>query len=115
VEAMHHAAQRLLGHHDFSTFRAAACQAKSPMRTLDVLNVARLGEKIVVEAKARSFLHHQVRNMVGSLVKVGEGSWSEERLVAAFEARTRAAGGMTAPPEGLYFTGVVYEPGLALE
>lgn len=114
AEAMHHAAQRLLGHHDFSSFRASACQAKSPLRTLDVLNVARLDEKIVIEAKARSFLHHQVRNMVGSLVKVGEGSWSEDRLVAALEAKNRAAGGMTAPSEGLYFTGVSYEPGLAL-
>jgi len=113
-QAMHRAAQRLVGHHDFSSFRASACQAKSPMRTLDVLNVARLGEKIVVEAKARSFLHHQVRNMVGSLAKVGDGSWSEDRLVAALEARDRAAGGMTAPPEGLYFTSVLYEPGLEL-
>ena len=111
---MHRAAQHLLGHHDFSSFRAAACQAKSPMRTLDHLAVWREGEKIIVEARARSFLHHQVRNMVGSLAKVGDGSWPEAKLAAVLGAKSRAAAAMTAPAEGLYFTGVAYEPGLNL-
>ena len=114
AELMHHAAQHLLGHHDFSSFRASACQAKSPMRTLDFLTVTREGDKIHVETRARSFLHHQVRNMVGSLVKVGEGSWPEARLAEVLSAKSRAAAGITAPAEGLYFTGVEYDPGLNL-
>lgn len=110
--AMHRAAQSLLGHHDFSSFRASACQAKSPMRTLDALQVARQGEHVVITAKARSFLHHQVRNMVGSLKMVGEGKWPEGAMAQVLEARSRAAGGPTAPPQGLTFTQVIYEPAL---
>ncbi|MBB5373513.1 tRNA pseudouridine(38-40) synthase TruA [Acidocella aromatica] len=112
---MHDAAQTLLGHHDFSSFRASACQAKSPMRTLDFLAVTREGDKIYVETRARSFLHHQVRNMVGSLVKVGEGSWPAPKLAEVLDAKSRAAASVTAPAEGLYFTGVVYDPALPLE
>ena len=108
AEAMHRAAQRLLGHHDFTTFRARDCQARSPMKTLDVLSVARMGEEIHVVAEARSFLHHQVRNMVGTLQLVGRGSWSVERMTEALEARDRRAGGPTARPDGLYLTGVRY-------
>jgi tRNA pseudouridine38-40 synthase len=112
---MHRAAQTLLGHHDFSSFRASACQAKSPMRTLDVLAVTRESERIFIDARARSFLHHQVRNMVGSLVQVGAGSWPETRLAETLAARNRAVAGPTAPAQGLYFTGVAYAPALALE
>ncbi len=110
AEAMHAAAQGLLGRHDFTTFRAAACQAKSPVRTLDVLSVAREGDgdRIVVEAAARSFLHNQVRSLVGSLVQVGEGRWSGADLRAALDARDRARCGPVAPPDGLCLTGVVY-------
>jgi tRNA pseudouridine38-40 synthase len=111
---MHSAAQHLLGHHDFSSFRASACQAKSPMRTLDFLAVTREGDKIYVDTRARSFLHHQVRNMVGSLVRVGEGSWPEAKLAEVLGAKSRAAAAVTAPAEGLYFTGVVYDPALNL-
>ena len=110
--AMSRAAQSLLGHHDFSSFRAAACQAKSPMRTLDALEVARQDEHIVITAKARSFLHHQVRNMVGSLKLVGEGRWPESEIARVLEAKSRAAAGPTAPPEGLYFTEITYDPPL---
>lgn len=108
AEAMHRAAQSLLGRHDFSSFRAAACQAKSPLRTLDCLDVWRDGEIIEVVAEARSFLHHQVRNMVGTLKLVGDGSWPAERVSAALAACNRAAGGPTAPPDGLCLTGVRY-------
>jgi tRNA pseudouridine38-40 synthase len=108
AKAMHKAAQLLLGHHDFTTFRASFCQAKSPMRTLDRLDVLRIGEDIEIIAEARSFLHHQVRNMVGSLSMIGIGKWSVERLVAALEARERAKGGPTAPAAGLYLTAVRY-------
>ena len=106
--AMHAAAQTLLGRHDFSSFRAAACQANSPLRTLDRLDVGRDGDMVEVTAEARSFLHHQVRNMVGTLKLVGEGAWPIERLAAALAARDRAAAGPTAPPEGLCLTGVRY-------
>ena len=106
--AMHRAAQSLLGKHDFTSFRAAACQAKSPLRTLDRLDVVRLGEVIEVAAEARSFLHHQVRNMVGTLKLVGEGRWPESAVAAALAARDRSAAGPTAPPEGLALTGVRY-------
>lgn len=112
--AMQRGADVLRGHHDFSSFRASACQAKSPMRTLDVLTVTREGEKIFVDAKARSFLHHQVRNMVGSLVKLGEGSWTVQKLAEVLAAKNRAAAGQTAPAEGLYFTAVEYDPPLPL-
>jgi tRNA pseudouridine38-40 synthase len=108
ASAMHAAAQVLIGRHDFTTFRASLCQAKSPMRTLDVLNVARVGEEIHVTARARSFLHHQVRNMVGTLERVGAGKWSADDVARALAARNRSAGGPTAPAEGLYLESVGY-------
>jgi tRNA pseudouridine38-40 synthase len=108
ADAMHQAAQRLIGHHDFTTFRAGECQAKSPLKTLDVLDVTRHGDEIHVVARARSFLHHQVRNMVGSLKLVGLGKWTPERMADALAARDRRAGGPTARPDGLYLTGVSY-------
>ncbi len=106
ADAMHAAAQRLVGKHDFSTFRAAECQARSPVKTLDALDVTREGEEIRIEARARSFLHHQVRNMVGTLKLVGEGKWTADDVSAALEARNRADGGPTAPACGLYLTAV---------
>jgi tRNA pseudouridine38-40 synthase len=106
--AMHAAAQRLVGHHDFSSFRAAECQAASPEKTLDRLDVSRRGEEIEVAAVARSFLHHQVRNMVGSLSLVGRGKCRAEDLSRALEARDRRAAGPTAPPQGLYLVEVRY-------
>jgi tRNA pseudouridine38-40 synthase len=108
VAAMHRAAQALLGRHDFTSFRAAACQAKSPLRTLDRLDVTREGEMVVVVAAARSFLHHQVRNMVGTLKLVGEGAWAVERVAGALAARDRAAAGPTAPSDGLSLVAVRY-------
>ena len=106
--AMHEAAQCLVGKHDFTTFRATLCQAKSPVKTLDVLDVRRDGEEIVIEAQARSFLHHQVRNMVGTLRLVGEAKWRADDVAGALTARDRAAGGPTAPAEGLYLVAVIY-------
>ena len=106
--AMQAAAQALLGRHDFTSFRAAECQAKSPVKTLDRLTVECDAELIRVEAEARSFLHHQVRNMVGSLRLVGEGKWGAAELRAALAAKNRAAAGPTAPAEGLYLVGVDY-------
>jgi tRNA pseudouridine38-40 synthase len=106
--AMHEAAQVLVGHHDFTTFRSSECQAPSPVKTLDVLSVTRLGEEIEIEASARSFLHNQVRSMVGSLKLVGEGKWTARDLAAALEARTRGACGAVAPPCGLYLVKVDY-------
>jgi len=108
ADAMHRAAQALIGRHDFTSFRAAACQAKSPLRTLDRLDVARDGNLITVTAEARSFLHHQVRNMVGTLRLVGDGSWSAARVPAALAARNRAAAGPTAPADGLCLVKVDY-------
>jgi tRNA pseudouridine38-40 synthase len=105
---MRDAAQRLVGRHDFTTFRAAECQAKSPVRTLDSLDVERRGDELRVAASARSFLHHQVRSMVGSLVRVGEGGWNADDLADALAARDRAACGPVAPPEGLYLVAVEY-------
>ena len=107
-DVMHRAAQCLVGKHDFTTFRAMECQAKSPEKTLDALDVARSGDDISVTASARSFLHHQVRSMVGSLVWVGEGRWSADDLKAALDARDRAACGIVAPPDGLYLVKVDY-------
>jgi tRNA pseudouridine38-40 synthase len=107
-EAMQRAALTLIGKHDFTTFRDSLCQAKSPVKTLDRLAVARLGEEIQIEARARSFLHHQVRNMVGTLKLVGAGKWPVEDVAAALAARDRRAGGPTAPAEGLYLVEVVY-------
>lgn len=106
--AMAEAAAHLIGHHDFTSFRASECQAQSPLKTLDVLSVTRQGSEIHVIAEARSFLHHQVRNMVGTLVQVGRGKWTPADVQAALAARNRAAAGPTAPPDGLYLTGVVY-------
>lgn len=108
AQAMHEAAQLLLGLHDFSTFRDADCQAQSPLRTLDQLDVARLGEEIHIRAGARSFLHRQVRSMVGSLKHVGSGKWSAQDLRAALDARDRARCGQVAPAAGLYLAGVQY-------
>jgi tRNA pseudouridine38-40 synthase len=108
AEAMHAAAQLLVGRHDFTSFRASECQARSPVKTLDLLSVARTGEVIEIRAAARSFLHHQVRNFVGSLKRVGEGSWTAADLQRALEARDRAAAGPTAPACGLYLTEVGY-------
>jgi tRNA pseudouridine38-40 synthase len=106
--AMHKAAQRLIGKHDFTTFRSTECQAKSPVKTLDILKVERSGEDVYVASVARSFLHNQVRSMVGSLVPVGEGKWSPDDLAKALEARDRAACGPVAPPDGLYLMKVDY-------
>ena len=107
-DAMHAAAQRLIGKHDFTTFRDADCQAKSPEKTLDQLDVVRDGDAIHIVTSARSFLHSQVRSMVGSLVWVGEGRWSADDLAGALAARDRAACGPVAPPDGLYLVKVVY-------
>jgi tRNA pseudouridine38-40 synthase len=107
-KAMHAAAQILVGKHDFTTFRAAECQAKSPLKTLDRLDVLRDGEEVRIEVSARSFLQHQVRSMVGSLVHVGEGKWRADDLAAALAARNRAACGQVAPPHGLYLVRVDY-------
>jgi len=111
AEAMQEAAQLLVGKHDFTSFRDTLCQAKSPVKTLDRLAVARAGEEIRIEARARSFLHHQVRNMVGTLKLVGAGKWRVAAMAEALAARDRRAGGPTAPPEGLYLVEVVYAPG----
>jgi tRNA pseudouridine38-40 synthase len=108
AQAMNAAAQNLVGRHDFTTFRAAECQAKSPVKTLDRLDVERSGEHVRIHASARSFLHHQVRSMVGSLALVGEGKWSPDDLARALEARDRKACGPVAPPDGLYLVGVDY-------
>ncbi len=108
VEPMHQAAQTLLGHHDFTSFRAASCQAKSPMRTLDELSVFKVGEEIHLKVRARSFLHHQVRNMTGTLVEVGKGKWQIGDVRRALDACSRASAGPTAPPDGLYFMCVRY-------
>jgi tRNA pseudouridine38-40 synthase len=109
VAAMHAAAQALVGQHDFTTFRDMQCQAKSPVKTLDVALVRREGEQVLLEFVARSFLHRQVRSMTGTLAEVGAGRWSGEDFVAALEARDRTACGPVAPPDGLYLTGVGYE------
>jgi tRNA pseudouridine38-40 synthase len=109
AQAMQAAAQSLIGHHDFSTFRAAECQAASPMKTLDRLDVERAGDEIRIAAAARSFLHHQVRNMVGTLKLVGEGKWSVADVAGALAARDRAQGGPTAPAGGLYLVAVEYD------
>ena len=106
--AMHAAAQRLVGKHDFTTFRSTECQANSPVKTLDRLDVARDGDAVTILASARSFLHNQVRSMVGSLVQVGDGKWSADDLARALQARDRAACGQVAPPDGLYLMQVDY-------
>jgi tRNA pseudouridine38-40 synthase len=106
---MQEAAQHLLGHHDFTTFRSTECQAKSPMKTLDVLNVTRNGQEVRIETSARSFLHNQVRSIVGSLQQVGEGRWTPADMKRALELRDRSACGPVAPPDGLYLLKVDYE------
>lgn len=106
--AMHEAAQALVGRHDFTTFRSAQCQAKSPLRTLDRLDVSRTGDLIEFRTSARSFLHNQVRSMVGTLKRVGEGAWSAADVASVLEARDRAACGAMAPAQGLYLMNVDY-------
>jgi len=108
ADAMAEAAAMLVGRHDFTTFRSAHCQADSPVRTLDQLSVTRAGERIAVRAAARSFLHHQVRSMVGCLALVGMGRWTPGDVGDALAARDRARLGLNAPPDGLFFTGAVY-------
>ena len=108
VSAMHEAAQALIGKHDFTTFRDVQCQAKSPVKTLDLASVRREGEYVLLEFASRSFLHRQVRSMTGSLAEVGAGRWTAVDLKAALEAADRTACGPVAPPDGLYFTGVSY-------
>ncbi|MEA1677257.1 tRNA pseudouridine(38-40) synthase TruA [Nitrospirillum sp. BR 11163] len=109
ADAMNEGAQRLVGNHDFTSFRASICQAKSPVKTLGLLTVSRVGQEIHMVARARSFLHHQIRNMIGTLRLVGEGKWTPDDVTKALEARDRAAAGQTAPPDGLYFTEAWYE------
>ena len=108
VEAMQAGADRLVGRHDFTTFRSAHCQADSPLRTLDRLDVVREADRVLVRASARSFLHHQVRSMVGCLALVGQGKWLPEDITDALEARDRAALGLNAPSDGLYFVRADY-------
>lgn len=108
ADAMHRAAQALVGRHDFTTFRSVHCQAKDPVKTLDRISVRREGEHVIVETAARSFLHHQVRSMVGCLALVGLGKWREEAIAEALAAKDRTALGLNAPPEGLFFVRAVY-------
>lgn len=108
VDLMRQGAQYLLGHHDFTSFRAAACQAKSPIKTLDKLDITRQGDEIIFNVEARSFLHHQVRNMVGTLKMVGEGKLQPDDVKRILEAKNRSAAGVTAPAEGLYLSKVMY-------
>jgi tRNA pseudouridine38-40 synthase len=108
VDAMREGASKLLGRHDFTTFRSVHCQSKSPVKTLDALDVAREGHEVHIRAAARSFLHHQVRSMVGCLAMVGRGQWQPDDMRKALEARDRAALGLNAPPHGLYFVEAIY-------
>ena len=108
LEPMRDAAEVLLGKHDFSTFRATACQANSPVKTLDQLDVTWEGQEIRIYTRARSFLYHQVRNIVGSLKMVGSGKWTKDDLKKALDAKDRRAGGPTVPADGLYLTNVIY-------
>ena len=108
ADAMQEAAQLLVGQHDFTTFRSVHCQAESPVKTLDRLDVERSGDRLAIHAEARSFLHHQVRSMVGCLALVGRGRWTADDLAAALAARDRAALGLNAPPDGLYFAEAIY-------
>lgn len=108
AEAMHRAARALVGHHDFTTFRSSHCQARSPVKTLDQLDVRREGNDLLIEVEARSFLHHQVRSMVGTLSLVGLGQWQEAQVAEVLEARDRQQLGLNAPPEGLYFVEAIY-------
>jgi tRNA pseudouridine38-40 synthase len=108
ADAMAQGAAHLIGRHDFTTFRSVQCQSDSPVKTLDRLDVSREGDEIRIEAAARSFLHHQVRSMVGCLAMVGRGQWKPKDMKAALEARDRAALGFNAPPHGLYFVEAIY-------
>jgi len=108
LDAMREAAAKLIGLHDFTTFRSVHCQSANPVKTLDLLEVERVGAEVRVRAEARSFLHHQVRSMVGCLQMVGRGQWSVDDMALALDARDRAALGLNAPPEGLYFVGANY-------
>lgn len=108
ADAMHRAAQALVGRHDFTTFRSVHCQARDPVKTLDLLAVERVGQEVHIRAAARSFLHHQVRSMVGCLALVGLGRWREEQVTDALHARERAALGLNAPSAGLYFVRALY-------
>lgn len=108
VEAMAEAAAFLIGHHDFTSFRDSRCQASSPHKTLDLLSVEREGDILLIKARARSFLHHQVRNMVGTLKRIGEGAWEPQRMREILEARDRRLAGPTAPAYGLYLTEIRY-------
>ncbi len=108
ADAMHRAAQALVGRHDFTTFRSVHCQARDPVKTLDLLAVERVGQEVHIRAAARSFLHHQVRSMVGCLALVGLGRWREEQVADALHARERAALGLNAPSAGLYFVRALY-------
>ncbi|MEO6255728.1 MAG: tRNA pseudouridine(38-40) synthase TruA [Sphingomicrobium sp.] len=108
VEAMVAGAALLVGSHDFTTFRSVQCQSNSPVKTLDRLDVTRAGDEVRIEAAARSFLHHQVRSMVGCLAMVGRGQWAPDDIQAALDARDRAALGLNAPPDGLYFVEAIY-------
>lgn len=108
IKAMHHAAQCLVGNHDFTSFRDSECQAKSPVKTLDRLDLIQSGDNIYIETSARSFLHHQVRIMVGTLSLVGKGKWNKDDMQRALDAKDRTKAGPTAPPDGLYLVGVDY-------
>jgi tRNA pseudouridine38-40 synthase len=108
VDAMREGAAHLIGRHDFTTFRSAQCQSDSPVKTLDVLDMRRVGDEVRIEATARSFLHHQVRSMVGCLALVGRGQWQPDDILRALEARDRSALGFNAPPHGLYFVDAIY-------
>ncbi len=108
VAAMGEGASHLIGKHDFTSFRASECQAKSPVKTLDRLDIVNDGAHLIFEVSARSFLHHQVRNMVGTLILVGRGKWLPDQVAQALAARDRTAAGPTAPPDGLYLVGVDY-------
>lgn len=108
ADAMHRAAQALVGRHDFTTFRSVHCQARDPVKTLDLLAVERVGDEVHIRAAARSFLHHQVRSMVGCLALVGLGRWREEQVAQALQARERTALGLNAPSMGLYFVRALY-------
>ncbi len=108
IEKMQRAANVLLGHHDFTSFRAVDCQAKSPMRSIDSIQITQEGDMVHIDVSAPSFLHHQVRNIVGTLKKIGEGRWEEDRMADILAAKDRAAAGPTAPPYGLYFMRVDY-------